>query len=175
MRTRQIILRWLPTFLAFPLAGLFASLAFGPIDNPLEAAVAGANLGAILGISQWWALKPLGVTFDWFWSTAIATMVASPVAWAVVAFSTSIEALSLWGLIAGAIVGCGQALSQRLKWEKVLIWAGLVSATWGLAWLISANVIVDADSNYAVFGSTGAIVATSVLSFFLNPLLATRR
>ena len=44
-------------------------------------------------------------------------------------------------------------------------------ATWALAWFISASVIVDAESSYAIFGSTGAIAATTLLSFAINPLL----
>lgn len=172
MKKSQILLRWLPTFLAFPLGGLIAALALGPIRDPLSAAVSGAVVGCSLGIAQWWALKPLRVSFDWAWSTAVALMIASPLAWAAVSYSTSIEALSLWGLIAGALVGFGQALSQRLKLKQLLIWTLLVSPTWGFAWLISANVIVDADANYAIFGSTGAITATIILGFFINRLLS---
>lgn len=172
MTTRQILLRWLPTFFAFPLAGLIASLALGPIDNPLEAAIAGADVGALLGLAQWWALRPLHISFDWFWSSAVAGMVGSPIAWTFVSYSTSIESLAIWGLVAGAVVGCGQALSQRLKLKKTLFWTSLVSATWGLAWFVSASVIVDAEANYAVFGSTGAIVATTLLAFFVNLLFS---
>lgn len=172
MRFSQIFVRWMPTFLAFPLAGLIASLALGPIDNPLEAAVAGADVGAILGLAQWWALKPLGVSFDWFWSTAVSGMVASPIAWTLTSYSTSVETLTIWGLIAGALVGLGQIASQRPNVKKTITWSVLVSISWGIAWFISASVIVDIDSNYAVFGSTGALVATALLGFFLNPVLA---
>ena len=172
MKFSQILIRWMPTFLAFPLAGLIASLALGPIDNALEAAVAGADVGAILGLAQWWALKPLGLSFDWFWSTAVAGMVASPIAWTLTSYSTSVATLSIWGVIAGALVGLGQFASQKPKLKTLITWSALVSISWGLAWFTSASVIVDIDSNYAVFGSTGALVATALLGFFLNPVLA---
>jgi hypothetical protein len=172
MKFTQLLFRWVPTFLAFPLGGLLATLAFGPIRDPLAAAVSGANVGALLGLAQWWALKPLRLTFDWVWTTALALMIASPIAWALINFSTTIADLTIWGLITGSIVGFAQAASQRNPLQVNLMWSGLVSIAWGGAWFISANVIVDADENYAIFGSTGAIVATSVMAFFVNLLLA---
>jgi hypothetical protein len=147
-------------------------LAFGPIRDPLAAAVSGANIGALLGLAQWWALKPLRLTFDWVWTTALALMISSPIAWALIDFSTTIADLTIWGLVTGLIVGFAQAASQRNPLRVNLRWSGLVSIAWGVAWFISANVIVDADANYAIFGSTGAIVATSVMAFFVNRLLA---
>ena len=175
MKTRQILFRWVPTLLAFPIAGLLASLAFGPIQNPVADAVSGAIVGCTLGLAQWWALKPLNISFDWVWSSGVALGLASPLAWSVISYSTSVESLTTWGLIAGAILGIGQVLSQRMELVKTLSWAALVSLAWGLAWFISANVIVDPESGYAVFGSTGALVATIFLGFFLNPVLAKKK
>lgn len=171
MKATQILIRWMPTFLAFPVGGLLVVLALGPIRDPLGAAVAGAMVGSVLGLAQWWALKPLGVSFDWALSTAVSLMIASPIAWLTVSYSTSIESLTIWGLISGAFVGLGQGLSQRLALAKVLASASLVAGSWAVAWLISANVIVDAEASYAIFGSTGALAATALLGIFLNPLL----
>jgi hypothetical protein len=44
-----------------------------------------------------------------------------------------------------------------------------------LAWFISANVIVDADASYAIFGSTGALVATALLAIFVNLILSRKK
>ena len=175
MKLSQILVRWMPTFLAFPLAGLLASLAMGPIKDLLSAAVAGAMVGAVLGLAQWWALKPLAISFDWAWSTAVATMVASPLAWALTSYSTSVETMTTWGLIAGAVVGLGQIATQKLGLAKSLAWTALVAASWSLAWFVSASVIVDIDSNYAIFGSTGALAATALLAIFVNPILGKKR
>jgi hypothetical protein len=175
MKIRQILFRWVPTLLAFPIGGLLAALAFGPIQDPMAAAVAGAMVGCTLGLAQWWALKPLAVSFDWAWASGVSLALASPIAWTVVSYSTSVEALTVWGLIAGGVLGLGQGLSQRLDILKTLAWAALVSLAWGLAWFISANVIVDPESGYAVFGSTGALVATILLGLFLNPVLAKKK
>lgn len=175
MRPTQILARWIPTFLAFPLGGLLAALSLGPIETALSAAVSGATIGFLVGIAQWWALRPLGVSFDWAWSSAVGLMIGSPIAWVLINFSTTITSLTIWGLITGAIAGLAQALSQRYTTGKSLGWAALVSGAWGLAWFISANVIVDAEAGYAVFGSTGAIVATALLALFINPILAKRK
>lgn len=175
MKSTQILIRWVPTFLAFPLGGLLVVLALGPVRDPLAAAVSGAMVGSTLGLLQWWALRPLGLSFDWAWATAVALMVASPISWAIVAYSTSVSALTIWGLIAGAIVGLAQTLSQRLRLKRVVSWSALVSGAWGLAWFISANVIVDAEASYAVFGSTGAFTATALLAIFVNPVLSRKK
>lgn len=167
----KLLLRWIPTFLSFPIGGLLAQFALGPINNFLSAAVSGAMVGAILGLSQWWALRPIGVTIDWAWATAVSLMIASPIAGLVTEFETSVIALATWGLVAGVLVGLGQFLTQRRGFAKAGIWAVCVSATWALAWFISASVIVDAESSYAIFGSTGALAATTLLSFAINPLL----
>lgn len=165
----------MPTFLAFPLSGLLAALALGAITDLLTAAISGAMVGSLLGLVQWVALKPLGITFDWAWATAVSLMLASPIAWLLTSYSTTVPALSIWGLVAGALVGLGQMLSQRVPITRAVGWAALVSVSWGIAWFVSANVIVDADSNYAIFGSTGAILATGLLALALNPLLSKKR
>lgn len=170
MSTKQILFRWLPSFLAFPVAGQIVVWMIGPVQDLVSATIAGLVLGLVVGFSQSWALKPIGVSTPWAIASAVALTVASPIAWAAVAFETTISSLSLWGLISGVILGLAQALSQRLASPKVLLWATSVGATWALAWFTSANVIVDADANYAVFGSTGALLATSILGFLLNPL-----
>jgi TRAP-type C4-dicarboxylate transport system permease large subunit len=99
-------------------------------------------------------------------------MVASPLAWTVIDYNTTISNLTIWGLITGLIVGFSQAASQRKSNSARFSWSVLVSIAWGGAWFISANVIVDAGSNYAIFGSTGALTATLFLSLFINRLLA---
>ena len=150
-------------------------LALGPVKDPLAAAVSGAMVGFTVGLIQWWALRPLRMSFDWAWVTAFALMVGSTLAWEIVSYSTAVPSLTLWGLIAGAVVGVAQAVSQRLPLNRVVSWSLLVSSAWGLAWFVSANVIVDAEVNYAVFGSTGALTSTALLAFFVNPVLSRKK
>ena len=168
MDLKQIILRWLPTFLAFPIGGQLVVWLIGPVQDTLDAILGGAIVGITLGLFQFWALRPLKVSLSWLWGSAVGLTVGSPIAWTLINYQTTIGALTLWGFVAGAILGISQAAFIRLAISKILIWAAAVSLTWGLAWFISANVIVDVEAQYAVFGSTGAIVATALLGLVLN-------
>ena len=51
-------LRWLPTFVGFPLGGLAAELVAGPVDGIAPALAGGAITGAVLGAVQSWGLGP---------------------------------------------------------------------------------------------------------------------
>ena len=50
------LLRWLPTFLAFPLGGFLSLLIFGSSASPLTALGGGVIVGAAIGGAQWLAL-----------------------------------------------------------------------------------------------------------------------
>ncbi len=39
-------------------------------------------------------------------------------------------------------------------------WAVVTPVLWALGWLITSQVIVDVDAQYATFGASGALVAT---------------
>ncbi len=55
----QTVLRWMPTFLGFPIGG-FAAEIVGPIDAVAPAVVGGAITGAILGFAQWLGMRRYG-------------------------------------------------------------------------------------------------------------------
>lgn len=160
----------MPTFLSFPIGGQIVVWIVGPINNSFDAVLGGLIVGIVLGVAQYWALRPVQISRGWILLTPLSLGVGSLLAWNVISFVPSIFNLSMWGLIAGLILGLGQALSQRLLPVKTLIWTASVSIAWGFAWFISANVIVDQESNYAVFGSTGALLATGILAFVINPI-----
>ena len=42
------------------------------------------------------------------------------------------------------------------------VWAATSTAVWALGWLITSQVIVDADARWANFGASGALVATMI-------------
>lgn len=52
-----VALRWMPTFLGFPLGGLATKLVVGPIDAPAPAIVGGAITGIALGLAQWLGMR----------------------------------------------------------------------------------------------------------------------
>ncbi|WP_456826358.1 hypothetical protein [Cellulomonas sp. P5_E12] len=59
MTTARYLIRWLPTFLAFPPAGLLVAVALGPIDSPAlgarSGAIAGATQGRVIRAVRPWA------------------------------------------------------------------------------------------------------------------------
>ena len=57
---QQSALRWLPTFLGFPLGGVAAELITGPVDTLLAALAGGLITGAVLGAVQAWGLRLRG-------------------------------------------------------------------------------------------------------------------
>jgi hypothetical protein len=64
------------------------------------------------------------------------------------------------GAITGAAVGLAQMTVLTASPARRLAWAAASSLLWALGWLITSQVIVDADSQFANFGASGAIVAT---------------
>ena len=55
--TVRTLLRWAPTFAAFPVGGLAAHLLVGPVATVGAAAVGGLVTGAAIGAAQWWARR----------------------------------------------------------------------------------------------------------------------
>ncbi|MEZ3161800.1 hypothetical protein AB1K54_14870 [Microbacterium sp. BWT-B31] len=171
------LLRWLPTFLAFPLGGLLAMLLLGGSLDPLRALVAGAVVGAIVGGTQWLAL---GSRAGWRWlvATVVAMSGASAVAFLVFGAPVTPTAAVLTGLVTGAAVGAAQGLVLRAGVRAGVVWAFVVAGCWAIGWLVTSAVIVDIDRGHAVFGSSGAALVTLVTGVVLRMLLgrrATRR
>ncbi|GAA1992115.1 hypothetical protein [Microbacterium pumilum] len=169
----MFFLRWIPTFLAFPLAGLLATLVAGPSRSPLTALAVGAIVGAVVGGAQWLAL---GRLVDWRWAvgTLGAVAVSSAISMFVVGPPVTTVAGMVTGLITGVAVGAAQAPVLRRGWRIGLVWTATVGVSWAAAWGITSVVIVDLDRGHAVFGSSGALVATIVTGVVLRLILAPR-
>jgi len=172
------LLRWAFTLLAFPLGGLLASLAVGPADAPLEAAAAAAVAGAVIGGAQALALGRRTGGWRWIAATVSGMVVGATVSSLATGGETSVLALSLTGLVTGAVVGLAQSLvlvRRRLSLPSRLlagaVWTATVGLGWAVAWLVTANVIVDAERGFAVFGSSGALVVTAATAIVLRLLL----
>jgi FtsH-binding integral membrane protein len=171
----MFLVRWLPTFLAFPIGGWIAVEAVGPLEGPITAAVGGLLVGAVIGIAQWLALRSHGITSRWAFHTATGTAAGAAIAAAVTGSSTSVGGLVVTGLIAGAVVGAVQATRLRRGRRMASAWTVVVSLAWGLGWLTTANVIVDAERGYYSFGASGALVVTLITGVALRRILADRR
>lgn len=156
---RASALRWLPTFLGFPLGGLAAELIGGPVDGIVPALVGGAVTGAVLGAVQSWGIGPGGPrSRRWIAATTTGLTVGLAAGSAVVDYGTSLGDLVVQGAICGLAIGAAQAplLPGRIGY----LWAPALSALWALGWAITSSIGVDVETQYTVFGSSGALVVT---------------
>ena len=171
------LLRWLPTFLAFPLAGLIAMLTVGSSTGPLTALAAGAIVGAIVGGAQWLAL---GRATNWRWGagTLGAVAIGSMISMSVVGAPVTPLAASITGLITGTLVGLAQGFvlvrRGRRRLRRLLLWVATVAVSWTAGWFLTSAVIVDLDRGHAVFGSSGALLVTVVTGVVLRLVLGPR-
>ncbi|GIF46392.1 hypothetical protein DFJ67_4951 [Asanoa ferruginea] len=172
-RQTTVVLRWLVSFLGFPLGGFLADLLFGPVDGPLPAVLGGLITGAVLGAAQAWALgrnRPSPVA--WIVATALGLAVGLSIGAAAVGYESTLTALAIQGVISGAAVGAAQAV---LLWPRLgrlaLLWPVALAASWALGWMITTSIGVLVNEQFTVFGSSGAIVVTAltaVLPLALN-------
>ncbi|VXB20771.1 conserved membrane hypothetical protein [Arthrobacter sp. 9AX] len=166
-------LRWIFSFVGFPLGGWVAFLLVGSANSPLAAAAAGAIAGTAIGAAQWLALRP-AVSPAWIAAGTGGMGLGSAAAALTTGSTTTVPGLALTGAIAGAAVGLGQGMVFRRGWRVAALWAVTVSGAWALGWVVTANVIVDADSGYVCFGSSGALVVTAITGLVLHRLLGCR-
>lgn len=163
-------LRWAPTFLGFPVGGWLAFQAAGSVTGPLTAALAGVIAGTVIGGAQWLAL---GRAAGWRWlaGTALGLGAGSALAAVATGAETTTPALVMSGLVTGAVVGAAQGITLHRGLRVTTLWAATVSISWAAGWVVTANVIVDAENGYASFGSSGALVATAVTGLVLRRIL----
>ena len=169
---RRSILRWLPTFLGYPLGGLAAELIAGPVDGVGPALLGGAITGAVLGAVQSWGLGPVGpAARRWIAATTVGFAVGLGLGSAAVGYGTELTDLVVQGAICGLAVGAAQAFVLCPAAGRVsYLWAPALSALWALGWGITTSIGVDVERQYTVFGSAGALtvtVATAALPWFL--------
>ena len=173
---RRSAARWLPTFVGFPLGGFLSELIAGPVDGLAPALAGGAITGAILGAVQAWSLRPTGLPpRAWTVATALGLTAGLAIGSAAVGYDTGTADLVIQGAICGVLVGAAQATVLRtLLGRLAILWAPALGALWALGWAITASIGVDVETQYPVFGSSGAVVVTA-LTAVLPALLAVRR
>jgi hypothetical protein len=155
--------RWWGTFIGFPLAGVAARAAVGDIDTAGAAAIGGLVAGTVLGAVQV-AIGGIGAgeRVAWVAASAAGFTAGLTVGAVAVDFRTDASSLAVVGLASGAGVGLAQALSVPMRPRDRVAWALATPLLWAGAWLITSQVIVDADRHHAVFGSSGAAAASAL-------------
>jgi hypothetical protein len=155
--------RWLGTFIGFPIAGVAARIVAGNIDSAGAAAIGGLAAGAVLGAAQ---VVISGTDAEqrarWIGATAAGFGVGLTAGAATVGYRTDTASLVVMGAISGAGVGLAQALSVPMRLVDRVLWAAATPALWAGGWLITSQVITDADRQHAVFGSSGALAVSAV-------------
>jgi len=84
--------------------------------------------------------------------------------------NTTMQPLLLRGLVVGAAIGAAQATMLRGVLPIPTTWGAVVTLGWPLAWAVSAAIGIDLTWNWAVFGSSGALIfqlAAGLTLFYL--------
>ena len=159
----RMLARWTASFVGFPLAGLAAKAAAGPIDTGVAAAVGGLAAGAVLGLAQSLALRATAMRrLRWMVATAIGMSAGLTIGSGIVDHATDVASLVVMGAVTGAGIGVAQTMvMDGPVWRRV-VWLVLTPALWALGWLITSQVIKDIDARYANFGASGALLCAAV-------------
>ena len=166
----RLFLRWLVSFVGFPLGGLLVMPL--TIDGIPSALAGGALAGAVLGAVQWACGRPLGLTRSWIVATSAGMGLGSGLAALVVGTDPELSRLMLFGAVAGAVVGAAQGLSLTRRPLPVALWAAAVAGAWAAGWAVTTSIGVDVERGFIVFGSSGAVVATLLLGLALPVVLS---
>jgi hypothetical protein len=156
------------TFIGFPLAGLAARAVAGNIDDTRAALIGGLAAGAVLGAAQAMGMRRHRRRPEaWITGTAIGFAVGLTIGASTVDYATDAASLATMGALTGLGVGIAQALVLVGGRTQKLAWAATTPALWALGWLITSQVIVDADRQHANFGASGALVVTALSGLVL--------
>lgn len=155
--------RWAATFIGFPAGGVAARLLIGDVDGPTAAALGGAAAGAVLGAVQAFVG---GIAVDlrvrWIMSTAAGLGAGLLTGAASVGYRTDATSLVAMGALCGAFVGVAQGFAIPMPTVHRVAWIVATSVLWAMGWLVTSQVIVDAERQHAVFGSSGALVVSAL-------------
>ena len=169
----RVTLRWMVSFLGFPLGGVLAFTLIGPVDSVGTALGGGLLTGAVLGAVQAWSLgvaRPRPAA--WVTATGLGLMTGLGLGSWLVDYQSDIASLVVQGLVSGALVGAAQAgvLLPRLG-SLALVWPLALGGIWAAGWAVTTSAGVQVDEQFTVFGSSGALVVTlltAVLPVLLN-------
>jgi hypothetical protein len=169
---RGLWLRWLPTFLGFPVGGLIAMAVPGPVTSLTNGLIGGAVAGAVLGAAQWLALRGrLSKVEWWIPATAVGQAVGLAAGAALVGYRTGLQDLAIQGAITGLGVGILQALVLRPHVATWFWWTIAMPPLWALGWIVTTLGGVQVDQHFTNFGALGAITFAVLSGLLLVQVL----
>ena len=163
VRRSRTALRWLATFIGFPLGGFIAEVVVGPVDGPVPAIVGGAITGGCLGVVQWYAIRRSGPRMiHWVSASAVGMAGGLAAGAGLVGYGTATSDLVTQGAVCGAVLGIAQSLPLAGRLGRLAAgWPVVLTGLWAVGWATTAGIGVDVDAQYTVFGSSGALVVAA--------------
>jgi hypothetical protein len=150
------------TFASFPVAGLAAQAVAGPIDSTSAALVGGAAAGAVHGIAQALAGgRSIRSRISWAAASTVGLAAGLAAGAGLVDFGTDLRDLALQGAVSGLLLGAAQTAFLARPTPVRVAWPFVVSALWALGWTTTTLVGVDVETQWAVFGASGALLVTA--------------
>lgn len=158
-----VVVRWMITFVGFPLGGLAAMLTVGRVDSLAAALAGGLITGAVLGTAQALGLgRLLPNPAGWIAATAGGLAVGLGIGATAVGFATDLAALMIEGAVSGLAVGAAQGVVlYRRRPRLALVWPLYLAVCWSLAWALITVAGVQVDNQFTVFGAIGAVSVTA--------------
>jgi len=163
---------WLLAFLAFPIGGLLANVLVGPITTTVQAVLAGAITGVVLGLIQWLVLKgPLHLSIiGWALATGIGMAIGLGLSVALLGSETDSNNLLWRAAITGLSIGIAQWIVLRNVLPQSIIWIAVITLGWVVGWFITQSAGIDLSLKWSVFGASGAVtfqVLTGLALYFM--------
>lgn len=170
--TLGLWLKWMATFLGFPIGGSLAYLLVRSMDGIAKPAIGGLVTGLVLGIAQWLVLRQVMALRGW-WIIATGIGLAAGLALSVALSGTSIELrpLIVRAVMTGGVLGIAQWLLLRRHVAAAGVWIAVVTIGWALGWTVTRAAGVDLSRGWLVFGASGALAFAALTGFALLYLL----
>ena len=166
---------WGLAFLGFPLGGGLAYVLIGPITTTVQAVLAGAITGAILGGVQWLVLRTtMPLPLWWVVATSAGMALGLPLSGAFFGSETSGNELLWRAAITGLSIGITQWIVLRHLLPQSAIWIAVVGLGWVLGWFITRSAGIDLSLKWSVFGMFGAWAFQALTGLVLAWLFSQR-
>jgi hypothetical protein len=155
--------------LGLPDRRLHRNLIAGPVDSVTSALAGGLIAGAVIGATQWLALRQL-VSWLWIAATSIGVAAGLTLGAALVNFGIGRVDLMLMGAVTGVLVGVLQAVVlTRQHISGAVWWATANAPAWAFAWLVSSYVIsANIDERFTNFGASGCLLFALLTGILLE-------
>ncbi len=173
---RGLLLRWLVSFVGFPIGGLVA-IAIGPVDDYAAALLGGLGSGVVIGGLQWVLLRgPVRLSAWWGPATGVGLALGLTIGSRLVDYDTALIDLIMQGAVCGTYVGLAQGFVLRrvIGARLATLWSLSASLTWPLGWVVTTAFGVGVDQQFSVFGASGALAYTAASAAVMIALLRRR-